>query len=140
MKMTVKRRNALKRILKCGKGTCFEYPFLQDGKQWFVSFAHLVVLNEAIEWEMREDFSYPDMARLVLKSNVPVDLPNIDYLKDLKSTEKVCFVGSHWIDVRLLLDVLEALPGARAFVNKTGSIYLESEDGFGFVLPCRIKR
>ena len=147
MKMTAKRRNALKRILKRSKGRYprFEYPFEQGGKQWFVCGACLVVLNEPIEWEQpKEEFSYPDIARLVAISNVPIELPDVNvfkqFAKDVKENKIESYkylIGSRWVDVRLVIDVLEALPGAKAFVNKTGSLYLCSEDGIGYILPLR---
>lgn len=146
------QRKALQRILNHAKTGCYGkdymlFPWIQNGKQWFCSGHHIVGLNEPMDWEKYPmQIDYPQADRLIIKSSTPIELPDIAALKayiKIQKAQKVKKIkysfGFKVFDAQLLLDVMEALPGAKAYDNgnKYHGMYLESEDGVAMLLPVR---
>ena len=141
-------RKALERILKAApEGEKFSYPVTQDGKQYFCSTFHMVVLNEPMDWSTYpEKVEYPDMKRLITKHSTPIELPDPAALKayiKIQKAQKKKYIkysyGNIVFSAQFLLDMLEALPGAVAYHdgNKSHAMYLEAENGEGVLLPVR---
>ena len=149
------QRNALKRILKEAKEGLYgkdymQFPWVQNGKQWFCSGFSLVGLNNPMEWDETSDKSAtnPDAQRLLdsQKSHEAVKLPNLEKLKayikiqKAEGNKKPLFsFGDKTFDAQSLVNIMEALPNAAAFDDggKYKAMMLETNEGIGLIMPTR---
>ena len=147
------QRRALVRILKLARDKSSERPvlhnpFMNGGKQWFVSGYHGVGLNTPMEWEKcSTEENAIDMTRIAVKFGEPIELPDLaslkTYIKMQKAEKRKRIVYSYGyvtFDAQQMVDVMEALPGAIAYHDgsKFRSAYFESQDGIGLLLPLRM--
>lgn len=148
------QRNALKRILKHAaiaspSREFLQYPFMSDGKQWFLSSVHAVGLNTPIDWcRCGSEADSPDMKRFAVKRGDEIELPELADLKayiKFKKIEKAKRItysyGDFVLDAQQLVDVLEALPGAKMYHDRTkyNLAYFEHSDGIGIICPLHMQ-
>lgn len=146
------QRKALERILKLGGQQHPEknlnYPFISMEKQWFVNGFIGVGFDNPWDWEKCFVDDVVDMSRFSIKRNKPIVLPDIDklraYIKIKKAEKSKCIIfsfGHVVVNANFLLDMMEALPGAKAYSdeNSKHSLYFESEEGVGLLLPVDVK-
>ena len=147
------QRKALQRILKhaavAGHSREFlQYPFMNGTRQWFMSGVHAVGLDTAIDWcKCNAEKDAVDMTRYAIKQGEEIELPELADLKayiKFKKAEKVKRIvysfGSMVFDAQQLVDVMEALPGAKMYHNKEKHTlaYFEHPDGIGLIVPLRM--
>ena len=148
------QRRALQRILKHAVTASpsrefWQYPFMSNGKQWFLSSVHAVGLYTPVDWcKCGTEEGSPDMARIAVKRGEEITLPELADLKayiKIKKIEKerriVYSYGDFVLDARQLVDVMEALPGAKMYHNKEKRTlaYFEHPDGIGLICPLHMQ-
>ena len=148
------QRKALQRILKHAAVASpsrefLQYPFMSNGKQWFLSSVHAVGLYAPIDWcKCGAEKDSPDMARIAVKRGEEIELPDLADLKAyirIKKIEKerriVYSYGDFVLDAQQLVDVLEALPGAKMYHDRSkyATAYFEHPDGIGLICPLHMQ-
>ena len=88
------------------------------------------------------------MKRFAIKRGEEIELPELADLKayiKIKKIEKVKRItysyGDFILDAQQLVDVLEALPGAKMYHDRTkyNTAYFEHPDGIGIICPLRMQ-
>ena len=148
------QRKALQRILKHAAVASpsrefLQYPFMSNGKQWFLSSVHAVGLYAPIDWcKCGSEEDSPNMARIAVNRGEEIELPELADLKayiKIKKIEKerriVYSYGDFVLDAQQLVDVLEALPGAKMYHDRSkyATAYFEHPDGIGLICPLHMQ-
>ena len=148
------QRKALQRILKHAAVASpsrefLQYPFMSDGKQWFLSSVHAVGLNTPVDWcKCGSEADSPNMSRFTVKRGEEIELPELADLKayikfqKIEKAKRITYsYGDFVLDAQQLVDVLEALPGAKMYHDRTkyNTAYFEHPDGIGIICPLRMQ-
>ena len=155
---TLSQLRAVKRILKTAVRPEVQGAAMQSGRQCVCDGFRAVRLNQPLPLDpVENEASFIDLDKVILPDRYtrPVELPQ---LRDLKAALKISraswtgrsrdykpypwFLGSDLpaVNPQFLVDMLEALPGARCFAdpNDTGRIcplYFAADAGDGILLP-----
>lgn len=144
---------ALKRIMKRGGKTPREdlqYGNTQDGLQYFCDGFVLVGVRKPLS-----AYENPNPARMTFRKLIPSDAkmnpavpcPSLAKLKAYQKRHKVAKgerldydfgPDKPLVDISILIDMIEAIGEADLYINWR-SIYMETEDGIGYLMAIRPK-
>lgn len=152
--------NAAKRILKTAQKTpreALHKAFYNNGLQCICDGVRGVELKNALPLEMFQgDAETINLTRIIddakQNNNIVLELPELKALKTYIKLEKfknkvaktkdiICYdfgPGLPYVNAEFLIDLLEILPGCKAYEKNNGfNIYFESDDGRGLLCSVR---